>query len=90
MTKLSLAVVACIQGQQGTRLRLLTKGFSPSVSAGIGSQKGVLRSLVRQALAVKDANPRISTHAADHPAAPPPSDGVTGRSLSRHNGRGAS
>jgi hypothetical protein len=45
---------------QGYRCSILTKGFSQSVSVGIGSQKGVLRSLVRQALAVKDANPRLS------------------------------
>jgi hypothetical protein len=38
----------------------LTKEFLRSVSAGIGSQKGALRSLVReQAQAVKDANPCI-------------------------------
>jgi len=42
-------------------MMFLTKAFSSSVSVGIGSQKGVLRSLVRElALAVKDANPRIS------------------------------
>jgi len=47
------------QGQQLTASSYLTKGFLRSVSAGIGSQKGVLRSLVgEQALAVKDANPR--------------------------------
>jgi hypothetical protein len=44
---------------KGRGLSCLTKGFLRSVSAGIGSQKGVLRSLVRkEALAVKDANPR--------------------------------
>jgi hypothetical protein len=36
----------------------LTKGFLRSVSAGIGSQKGVLRSLVRSKQPVKDADPR--------------------------------
>jgi len=47
-------------------LSYLTKGFSRSVSAGIDLQKGVLRSLVRkQALAVKDADPRISTSVDD-------------------------
>jgi hypothetical protein len=41
----------------------LAKGFLRSVSAGIGSQKGVLRYLGEEhALAVKDANPRISRH----------------------------
>jgi hypothetical protein len=34
-------------GQQEQGLSYLTKGFLRSVSAGIGSQKGVLRSLVR-------------------------------------------
>ena len=42
-------------------MAFLAKAFSWSLSVGIGSQKGVLRSLVRElALAVKDANPRIS------------------------------
>ena len=52
----------CSTGARGKGLSYLHKGFSQSVSAGIGLQKGVLRSLARkQALAVKDANPRIST-----------------------------
>jgi hypothetical protein len=42
-------------------MMFLARGLSPSVSVGIDFQKGVLRSLVREdALAVKDANPRIS------------------------------
>ena len=44
---------------QGYHCSILTKEFLRSVSVGIGSQKGVLRSLVGEdVLAVKDANPR--------------------------------
>jgi len=46
IARLSVSGLPLLDGRR-IRSAFLTKGFLRSVSAGIGSQKGVLRSLVR-------------------------------------------